>query len=353
MSESIDWSAAARVGVSLVRPGPKLSPRDRAAAVARLRDAAPAAIELVAAASGLPGSEQDITGVTLVVDRPGIVRANVNVMRTVTAEIAEVSPTLAGRLAGRATGIGAGMMLAMVSSNILGQYEPFSSRLLLSAPSVEAVRAQIGANPTDFALWVCLHEQTHRHQFAAAPWLREYMLGLMRRVITEAEQPADDDDLGRPPANPNLGLLGTLSSPAASEVLGEVTALMSLLEGYADLLMDVAGQPAIPSLPSIRAAVDARRQPARWSPKAWLGRLLGLAAKVDQYVNGKAFCQAVRQQVGFVGLNVAFSSQESLPTIDELNNPSAWVARVTEMSDERRRRILNLVGGVRAPETSL
>ena len=329
MSESVDWSAAARVGVSLVRPGPKLAPAARAAAVQRLRDAAPRAVELVAATSCLPAALQAGSGTTLVVDRAGIVRANVGVMRTVTQALADTAPTLAERLAGRATGVGAGVMMAMVASNILGQYEPFSQRLLLCAPSVEGVRAEIGADPADFALWVCLHEQTHRHQFAAAPWMRDYMLDLMRRVLAEAAGEEDGNSVGTPPkdGNPNLGLLGALSSPTASVVLGEVTALMSLLEGYADMLMDDAGRAAIPTLPAIRAAIDTRRQPRRWSPKAMFGRLIGMAAKIDQYVNGKAFCLSVREQVGIDGLNHAFTSASALPTTDELNDPAAWVAR--------------------------
>jgi len=282
---------------------------------------------LVAAASCLPGAEQAATGTTLVVDRAGIVRANVAVMKTVTQEIDATKPGVLGR----STGVAAGVMMAMVASNILGQYEPFSQRLLLNAPSVEGVRAQIGANPADFALWVCLHEQTHRHQFAAAPWMRDYMLGLMRRVLDEASDETTTPSLHDAPpkeSNSSLGLIGALSSPAASAVLGEVTALMSLLEGYADMLMDDAGQAAIPTLPYIRATIDARRQPARWSPRAMFGRLIGMAAKIDQYVNGKAFCQAVREQVGIEGLNVAFTSADTLPTNEELNDPSAWVARL-------------------------
>ena len=325
MNESVDWSVAARVGVALVRPGPKLSMSGRAATVTRLRDAAPRAIELVATASRLPNADQ-AEGVTLVVDRAGIVRANVAVMSMVTEELAADAPSLAEKLTGRATGVGAGMMLALVATNILGQYEPFSQRLLLSAPSVEAVRAQVGADPRDFALWVCLHEQTHRHQFAAAPWLRDYMLDMMRRVLATTDM---EDATEQAPTSdgPALGLLGALSSPATSEVLGEVTALMSLLEGYADMLMDMAGLAAIPSLPSIRAAIDTRRQQPRLSPRALFGRLFGLAAKVDQYVNGKAFCEAVRAEIGLDGLNAAFANPAALPTLDELREPAKWVSR--------------------------
>jgi len=328
MSESVDWAAATRIGVSLLRPGPKMTQIARANVVSRLRDIAPQAVELVAEASRLPNAEAAASGVTLVVDRAGILRANVAVMRTVMDQLGSESPSLAEKVAGRIAGAGAGTVLALVATNVLGQYEPFSQRLLLSAPSIEGVRAQIDANPRDFALWVCLHEQTHRHQFAAAPWLRGHMTDLMRRVLESAQddEPARRRE-GHDDGRPDLGLLGVLSSPTTSAVLNEVTALMSLLEGYADMLMDIAGRPAIPSLQRIRTAVDARRQPARWNPRALVGRALGLAAKIDQYVGGKAFCEGVCEQIGLDGLNVAFSSPAALPTLEELTNPSAWVAR--------------------------
>jgi len=103
---------------------------------------------------------------------------------------------------------------------------------------------------------------------------------------------------------------------------------MSLLEGYADMLMDMAGAQAMPTLPAIRAAVDARRKPTRLSPKAIVSRLFGMSAKIDQYVNGKAFCQGVTSLVGMEGLNVAFTSADALPTREELDAPQDWVARM-------------------------
>lgn len=304
MSDSVDWQLAARVGVGLVRPGPKLTPSQRSACVARLREAAQRSVELVALASRLPG---EVTGgTTLVVDRPGIVRANATVLNMAMQQVD--GPEHLGPMVARITGGGAGVILAFIATNVLGQYEPFTDRLLLSAPSIEAVRAAIDAEPNDFALWVCLHEQTHHQQFAAAPWLRDYLLGLMRRFLETQS--------------------GELGGAAKNPVMSEITAVMSLLEGYADMLMDMAGASAIGSLRSIRASIDQRRQPSGRNLKGLVGQVFGLATKVNQYVEGKAFCQAVCNQVGLDGLNQAFSSPQALPTVGELRDPNAWVARL-------------------------
>jgi len=330
MSDIVNWDLAARIGVRLTRPGPKLPLDERAAAVARLRAAAERCAPLVAEACRLPNAE-DAHGATLVVDRAGIVRANAAVMSMVMSKVAQ-SAGSDGRVLGNVTAGGAGIVLAFLATNVLGQYEPFSDRLLLNAPSVEAVRADIGADAEDFALWVCLHEQTHRHQFAAAPWLREYLIGLMQRVI---ETEFEDDEPRRHRSRGSkvdgdhgkLGLIEALSSTEAASALAEVTAVMSLLEGYADMLMDMAGASVVKTLPSIRRAIDARRKPGRPTLRTLIGRAVGFASKIDQYVDGKAFCQAVCDKVSIDGLNAAFSGPEALPTRDELRDPDAWVAR--------------------------
>src|SRR5699024_2361987 len=70
------------------------------------------------------------------------------------------------------------LVLAAVSTAILGQYDPFArpdGRLLLVWPNIVGVERGLGVRPADFRMWVCLHEVTHRVQFAAAPWLGGYM----------------------------------------------------------------------------------------------------------------------------------------------------------------------------------
>ena len=84
----------------------------------------------------------------------------------------------------RITGLQIGGALAFLAGKVLGQFEVFlppeevpgpGGRLALVAPNVAEVERKIGADPRDFRLWVCLHEQTHRVQFHAVPWLRGHL----------------------------------------------------------------------------------------------------------------------------------------------------------------------------------
>ena len=40
-----------------------------------------------------------------------------------------------------------------------------------------ALDRQLELAPRDFRLWVCLHEETHRVQFGAVPWLSQHLVG--------------------------------------------------------------------------------------------------------------------------------------------------------------------------------
>lgn len=103
---------------------------------------------------------------------------------------------------GRVAGAQTGAVLAFVSSGILGQYDPFAQNdpavgpaggcLLLVYPNVIAVERQLRLAPSDFRLWVCLHEVTHRVQFTANPWLSQYMSQSLGVLTADR-----DDDFGQ------------------------------------------------------------------------------------------------------------------------------------------------------------
>jgi coenzyme F420 biosynthesis associated uncharacterized protein len=350
----IDQAVATRVGIAATRPGPPVSADEAADAVAALRGASRRAVGYVAEVTGLDGPAERAAAVPVfVVDRPGFVRANVQMVDAMVGEGFGAIDTVADR---RSTAMGLGVALALLASRVLGQFDPFgvstddaapsfpyqpsspeapAGRLLLIAPNVVAVERAMGVKPADFRLWVGLHEMTHAVQFAAAPWLADHLASMLRHVIAEESAVGGMDDLvrmvgavarsawGRPGANIALD---ALSEPARS-VMERTTAVMSLLEGHADVVMDAVGPQVIGSLGSIREKFNARRRGTS-SVDRLVRRLAGLDAKTSQYVRGAGFVRAVLDLAGRDGMAAAFAAEANLPSPAEIANPAAWVARV-------------------------
>ncbi|QTE29783.1 zinc-dependent metalloprotease [Pengzhenrongella sicca] len=354
----VNWPLAARLAERLVRPGPESDRGEAIALVEGLRAAAAAAAGHVSRITGLvpaDGSDPAVAGVSrvLVLDRPGWARANTEILAALTADVAirpgGKVPSRATRAAGAAEAAG---VLALLSGKVLGQFDPFSrrpeagagatvpGRLLLIAPNVLQVERDLNVVPADFRLWVALHEQTHALQFAAAPWLAEHLrerigallgdltreqggdaervrafVGLVARLVR-----GDDDGSG----------LDALLQPDERRVLAEVSAVMALLEGHADVAMDAVGRAVVPTVRQIRARFESRRSaPGRRGPAdRVLRRLLGLDQKLAQYREGAAFVRAVTGAVGQDGLNAAWLEPANLPQSREIVDPRAWVRRV-------------------------
>jgi coenzyme F420 biosynthesis associated uncharacterized protein len=232
-----------------------------------------------------------------------------------------------------------------MSSKVLGQFDPFwappgaveAGRLLLVAPNIVHVEKELGVDPVDFRLWVCLHEETHRVQFTAVPWIRDHIYAEIERLVASVEvDPARlaallgegvrrIGDVVR--GNDEVSLLDLLSSPEQREVLDRITAVMSLLEGHADVVMDGVGPEVIPSVALIRRKFNQRRKGAGYLDRV-LRRLLGLDAKMAQYRNGAAFVNAAVAKVGMTGFNAVWAEPGNLPSKAEIGDPAAWVRRV-------------------------
>src|SRR5690606_39581226 len=111
-----------------------------------------------------------------------------------------------------------------------------------------------------------------------------------------------------------------LATPEQRERLAEVTAVMSLLEGHADVVMDEVGPSVIPTVATIRERFTERRKGAGGVDKL-LRRLLGMEAKMRQYRDGAVFVRAVTDQVGVDGFNAAWTSPEALPRPTAIADP--------------------------------
>src|SRR5215218_2985260 len=348
-SSMVDWALAGRTARRLTSSGPATT-RDEAAAVVReLHEAAAVAVAHVEALTGLRPVPGGPVPEVAVVDRPGWVDANTTgmaaLLNPLVDALAEKQSSRPGPLAiaigSRATGVQAGGILAFLSSRVLGQYEVFGSggRLLLVAPNIVAAEQKLGVDPADFRLWVCLHEVTHQLQFTAVPWLKEHLEAEIARFVEATDLSTDvlrerlQDvlrslaDAVRGGEGESEGLMALVKDPAQRAVLDRVTAVMSLVEGHAEYVMDGVGPDVVPTVATLRKRFQQRRK-GRGPLDRVLRRLLGLEKKMKQYAEGRVFVGGVVDLVGMEGFNRVWEGPANLPLLEELTAPERWVERV-------------------------
>ena len=336
----VDWDLAVSIGSRLAGEGPSVTWSEAAAVVEELRAGADRSTGLVREFTGLDAPAN--TAPVVVVDRAGWVQANADGFATVLAPIVtklagDKQPSRITHAVGsRITGAEVGGLLGFLAGKVLGQFDPFfepSGRLLLVAPNIVHVERELQVDPHDFRLWVCLHEETHRVQFTATPWLGGHLLGQMQGIADSLEPSGlFDEGLGRITEALKGGargsnLLEAVSTPEQKEILDRVTGVMSLLEGHADVVMDGVGPSVIPSVAQIRKKFTQRRKGVGVLDRT-LRRLLGLDAKMAQYRDGAVFVRAVVDKAGMAEFNAIWERPENLPTKAEIGDPKAWISRV-------------------------
>jgi coenzyme F420 biosynthesis associated uncharacterized protein len=246
---------------------------------------------------------------------------------------------------GAAGGVEAGVVVGYASRRVLGQYQvsltPTAKppRMLLVGRNLASAARELGVDRERFLLWVAIHEQTHSVQFAAVPWLREHVSGLVGRLIDTASGAVDlaalaalarrlvTTDPRRAVRDAVRGELArALAGPAQASILDELQATMAVIEGYAEHVMDAAAA-ADDGLQGLRARLEERRA-RRNGLGDLIARALGLGMKLRQYELGKAWSDAVAGEAGVTGLNRVWEEPERLPSLAELERPADWLARV-------------------------
>jgi coenzyme F420 biosynthesis associated uncharacterized protein len=325
----------------VARPGPAVSHAEGIHLVADLRHQVGKAFGYVSEITDLEqAAAQAASTQTVVVDRRGLVRSLIATVQSLTAPIwtDEDMSWLARQIASGQIG----GLTGVLAYRVLGHYDPFHvgpagqpGRIVLTAPNILRFERELDADPTDFHLWVALHEATHAVQFAAAPWLVGWMRGRFAALI----------DADAEPANPKRALAAVkklpelfadqgsplpaaqLLSPEQSRLLAQLAAAMSVLEGHADVIMDAVGPKIVKTLEQLRPRFEARRV-ARGRFERAVRRLAGIEAKTAQYVQGAAFVRAGLAALGHEGFNAVFEAPSNLPTAAEMDDPPAWIERI-------------------------
>ncbi|MFN2626844.1 MAG: zinc-dependent metalloprotease [Mycobacteriales bacterium] len=352
----VDWDLAVATARRLMRPGPAVSPSEAADVVAELRAAVPIAQRHVSGYTGLhlPAGDAAAASAATVVDRVGWVQANVTGFQVALEPLLEKlaarrgSPTgVVHAVGSRVTGFQVGALMAYLASRVLGQYELFlppgegAGRLTLVAPNIVEVQRRLDVDPHDFRMWVALHETTHRTQFTAVPWLRAHFAAEVRAFLDASDLDAAalrdrlravsgailDSLRNRRTGEPQPSVIELIQTPAQRAALTRLQALMSLLEGHGDFVMDNVAPDVVPSTPVIRERFDARRG-GQGPVDRLIRRLFGLDLKMRQYAEGARFVRHVVGAVGMAGFNVVWRDPDALPTAAEIADPPSWLHRM-------------------------
>jgi coenzyme F420 biosynthesis associated uncharacterized protein len=342
--DPVDWATARRIA-RLVAGRDPLSDSYLAASLQSDFEALTVQAEaLVAEYTGLRGPD-NVTA--RVLDRREWVDANLSSMRTMLDPLmqrfgARLAHSPLAPMSRRVAAGELGALLGYLSQRVLGQYDllvpddPRGDAVYYVGANVLGLEKRFAFRPHDFRLWIAIHEVTHRAQFTGVPWMRDYFLGLVRqafdlvdpdprtimRAVTKA---VDEIRAGRNPLDDG-GVVGLFASPEQRGVLSQVQALMSLLEGHGNVVMDDLGGQHVAGQERMSRVLQQRRQ-QRGITSA-LHKLLGLEQKMRQYEVGEKFVRGAIAVAGPHAIDAAWVAPENLPTLAELDAPERWLVRV-------------------------
>jgi coenzyme F420 biosynthesis associated uncharacterized protein len=235
-----------------------------------------------------------------------------------------------------------GALLGYMSQRVLGQYDllvadsPQGDGVYYVGANILGLEKRFAFRPRDFRLWIAIHEVTHRAQFTGVPWMREYFLGLVRQVLELVDpdpstlfkavsRAVDEVRAGRNPLDDG-GVVGLLASPEQRGVLGQVQALMSLLEGHGNVVMDDLGTAHVKGQERMSKVLSQRRKIGGITGA--LHKVLGIEQKLRQYEVGEKFVRGAYDIAGPHAIDSVWERSENLPTLTELQEPHEWLARV-------------------------
>ncbi|MBA3281508.1 MAG: zinc-dependent metalloprotease [Acidimicrobiia bacterium] len=253
-----------------------------------------------------------------------------------------------GLLSPMLLGMTTGSLVGHLATRSFGLYDlpiprPASDDLLVVAANIESFGDDWSMSGDDLRLWICLHQLTH-HAVLGLPHVRARLDELLGDYASAFESDPDalgskltdldiDPTGGDPMArfqelmgDPEV-ILGAVRSPRQLEILPWLEALVTVVVGYVDHIMDSIGSGLIGSYGQVTEAMRRRRVESSASDR-FVERLLGLDLTQDHFDRGRAFVDGVVERAGVEALEKLWTSVEVLPTPNEVAAPGLWLARI-------------------------
>jgi putative hydrolase len=258
-----------------------------------------------------------------------------------------------GMLAPALLGVQAGSMIGYLSQHALGRYDlplptgpaPTDANAGGDAPTLTFVVANIdefeaawSLTREDLRFYIALHEVVHAG-IRSVPWVRSRLVRLSVEYASNYEidpyaferefgdiDPADPESLQRMAGDPER-ILGAMQSPRQEHPRAELQRFTSVIDGYADFVLETIGRRLVSTFDQIHEAMK-RHRVERGDAERFIEGLLGLKLERAHYEAGDAFCRGVVERAGAEGLNRLWERETMLPTPAELEAPGLWLARI-------------------------
>lgn len=339
-SRLVDWSTAADVGRRVAGRGGPVPAVERARMREELGELVPSAEEMIRSFTGL--SVEGFRSRAWVMSRGDWVRQNLKGMQRLLEPLADrmmSSHPNRGEIRRVALGAQFGGLMGYIGRRVLGQYDVFlppddDGLLYFVGPNIAETERRFTLPPSDFRLWIALHEVTHRVQFGAAPWLRQHMSSMIdgylntieldpKQLLEQLKQVAEQARTG---GVRGFDLIILLLTPEQRELFHQMQSMMSVLEGHASFVMNEVAADKVADLDLLRRSLVARRQ-SRGLERSFQ-KAIGLETKMRQYDAGERFVREVVARAGMEGFNQVWREPAALPSTQEVSEPLRWVERV-------------------------
>jgi coenzyme F420 biosynthesis associated uncharacterized protein len=244
-----------------------------------------------------------------------------------------------------------GLVLGYMARRVLGQYDLAllgreqvlsSGKLYYVEPNIRGIEAKLGLHREDFRMWLALHETTHAFEFEGHPWVRDHFNGLLDRYMNFVNEDAEQLKQGlsglktfaeriKNRDNTSNGWIEAFMNQEQRALFNEMQAMMCVVEGYSNHVMNAVGKTLLPNYDSISKKFEAR-QAQRTQAEQFFAKLTGMDVKMEQYRAGEKFIDAIVEARGQDAARLVWHAPEFLPTMKEIRDPQLWLQRTAHVS---------------------
>lgn len=357
----IDWERSRTIATNMNKAG-TLTATERTHLNRYYGELVDECVPIISAYTGV--SLPDNPDRTYAIDRVDWINANLEGFQRLFAPIEALNESRAGKnvLSRAWHGVNqnlmsyeVGMLLGYMARRVMGQYdlamfgrEPVTDpgKLYFVEPNIRGIEQKLGLPREDFRKWLALHETTHVFEFEAHPWVRQHFNALLERYMQFMQQDTEFLKQGmrglkvfadrvrnqRDEERPGSWMEAIMDADQRA-LFSEMQALMSVIEGYSNHVMNAVGKDLLPNYDEISRKFEERQQ-MRSQADQLFGKLTGLNVKLEQYRQGEEFIDAIVEQRGHSFAYRVWDKPEHLPTMTELKDPDSWITRIDSLIAE-------------------